>query len=301
MSGSNPQSEIHNPQSTDGLLLIDKPGGITSHDVVARLRTLTAIARIGHAGTLDPFATGLMLLLVGRATRLSQFFVGMNKEYRARLRLGEESDTLDVTGRILHVKPVNVSAESLRQTLISFRGEIEQVPPMYSAVKVQGKKLYQMARLGVAVERSPRAVSICALEVLETELPELELLVRCSSGTYIRSLVHDIGQKLGCGAIVTRLRRTETGPYRLEQATPLTELESKADWESSLIPIEQLLPDIPLRLVDELDVERVRHGKDLPRTSESPGGWVRLLGPNEKLIALGKVGETSIHPSIVLA
>jgi tRNA pseudouridine55 synthase len=301
MTASNPQSEIHNPQSTDGLLLIDKPAAITSHDLVAHLRRLTAIKRIGHTGTLDPFATGLMLLLFGRATRLSQFFMGLDKEYRVWLRLGEESDTLDATGRILETKPVDVSAEHLRQILNSFRGEIQQIPPMYSAVKVQGKKLYQLARQGKTVERAPRLVSIHQLQVLELKLPELEVLVCCSAGTYVRSLVHDIGQKLGCGAIVTALCRTGSGPYRLEQAAPLAELELKADWKSSLVPMERLLTDIPFQLVDERDLERVRHGKDLPRTSQLIGGWVRLLGPDEKLIALGKVGEVSIHPSIVLA
>ena len=301
MTDLNPQSEIHNPQSTDGLLLIDKPAAITSHDLVARLRRLTAIKRIGHAGTLDPFATGLMLLLLARATRLSQFFMGLDKEYLVRLRLGEESDTLDVTGRILQTRPVDVSAEHLRQALDSFRGEIQQIPPMYSAVKVQGKKLYQMARQGKTVERPPRIVLIHQLRVLELKLPELEILVRCSSGTYVRSLVHDIGQKLGCGAIVTALCRTKIGPYRLEQAAPPAELELKADWKSSLIPMAQLLTHIPFQLVDERDVERVRHGEDLPRTAQLLDGWVRLLGPDEKLIAVGKVGETSIHPSIVLA
>jgi tRNA pseudouridine55 synthase len=293
------QSAIQNPQSADGLLLIDKPPGRTSHDVVTSLRRLTGIQKIGHAGTLDPFATGLLLLLIGRATRLSQFFLEMDKEYYVRLRLGEESDTMDLTGKIVQSGAVSVSSEDIERTVRSFRGKIQQVPPMFSAVKVRGRKLYQMARRGLAIERPPRTVSIYLIEVLQAQLPELEIVVRCSSGTYIRSLVHDLGQVLGCGAIVTALRRTEVGPYPLTRAIHLPQPGLTLDWKSLLIPIEELLLDVPSRRVGGEELDLIRHGKDLARISETPDAWVRLMDSGGKLIALGKVGKT-VHPSIVL-
>jgi tRNA pseudouridine55 synthase len=299
MPSPNPQSAIRNPQSRDGLLLIDKPPGMTSHDVVTSLRRLTGIKKIGHTGTLDPFATGLMLLLIGRATRLSQFFLEMDKEYRVRLRLGEESDTMDVTGKLVQSRAVAVSSEDIEKTLHLFRGKIQQVPPMFSAVKIKGRKLYQMARRGLTMERPPRGVSVYSIEVLHPQIPELEILVRCSSGTYIRSLVHDLGQVLGCGAIVTALCRTEVGPYQLNQATPLAQSGSPIDWKALLIPMEDLLQNLPSRRAVGEELELIRHGKDLARTSESPDTWIRLMDAEGKLIALGQVGET-IHPSIVL-
>ncbi|MBI2821565.1 MAG: tRNA pseudouridine(55) synthase TruB [Acidobacteria bacterium] len=282
-----------------GLLLIDKPAGITSHDVVARLRREVGIRKIGHAGTLDPPATGLMLLLLGPVTRLSRFFLGMDKEYSVRFRLGEESDTLDATGTIVRRLPVDVSAERLQQALASFLGEIEQVPPMFSAKKIGGQKLYRMARRGVSVERAPRRVSIFAVQLVKTALPEAEISLRCSSGTYVRSLVHDLGRMLGCGALVTELRRTATGPFSVSQAVFLG--EGKAAYEAVLIPPERLLESIPGRVLCPQEAERIRQGQDLSCAEKDPQGWIRLFDPGGKLIALGQVEKGRIHPCAVLS
>lgn len=285
----------------NGLLLLDKPAGLTSHDVVARLRTQTGIRKIGHGGTLDPFATGLLLVLLGRATRLSRFFLGMPKQYQARFRLGEESDTMDVTGKIQRRAPVDVSPDQLRQVLCSFTGEIEQVPPMYSAIKVDGRKLYEIARKGKTMERSARKVTIFELQLSRVEPPDVEISMQCSSGTYVRSLVHDIGKALGCGALVTELRRSAAGPYRLEQALRLPCSTEQVDWASFLIPMERLLPELSRRVVSGPELDCIRHGRDLSRTAEDVRSeWVRLFDPEERLVALGRVEESRIHPSIVL-
>ena len=300
----------------NGLLLVNKPAGITSHDVVVRLRRAADIRRIGHAGTLDPFATGLMLVLLGRATRLSQFFLAMRKEYRLRLRLGEESDTLDVTGKIVRRTPVQVSEDQFRQALALFLGEIQQIPPMFSAVKMGGRKLYEMARRGLTVDRAPRAVSITQLQILCLNLPEAEILLQCSSGTYVRSLVHDLGRALGCGALVTQLCRTAVGPYRLNEALALPEREGMSPpgaggvspvaedagtgWKSAVISPDELLQEIPGRVVSGTEIERIRHGQDLARVGADQAGWVRLLDPERRLVAMGVVQETAVHPRIVL-
>ncbi|MBI4456330.1 MAG: tRNA pseudouridine(55) synthase TruB [Acidobacteria bacterium] len=285
----------------NGLLLVNKPPGITSHDLVVGLRRQTGIKKIGHAGTLDPFATGLMLMLLGRATRLSQFFLGMDKEYRLRFRLGEESNTMDVTGNILPRRlSVDVSVEQLQRVLDSFTGELEQIPPMFSAIKVGGKKLYQMARRGITVERAPRKVSVFVLQVCQIALPEVEILLRCSSGTYVRSLIHDIGQTLGCGALVTELHRTAAGPYRLAEAIDLSAPGEETNWALCLIPLEKLLPEIPRCVIEGEEIDSVRHGRDLPWKEGALNDWVRLCDPEGRLIALGRIEGSRIHPRIVL-
>lgn len=284
----------------NGLLLVDKPAGVTSHDVVARLRKEMGIRRIGHAGTLDPLATGLLPALLGQATRLSQFFQGMEKEYWVRSRLGQESDTLDVSGKILRCRPVSVSLEEIQRAAAALTGEIAQVPPMFSAKRAGGRRLYQMARSGVTVERSPRRVFVSRLEILKLELPEIELQVCCSSGTYIRSLVHDLGQMLGCGALVSALRRTAVGSYRVEDATPLQSDPEPAGRESLVISLEKLLPELPRRTVQSEEAARVCRGQALGRREDEPLGWIRLFDCDERLIALGRVEESRIHPRIVL-
>ncbi|TAL20110.1 tRNA pseudouridine(55) synthase TruB [Patescibacteria group bacterium] len=204
----------------DGFLLIDKPEGWTSHDVVAYLRKITGIRRIGHAGTLDPFATGLLVVGVGSATKNLATVAGLEKEYIATLRFGAVSDTDDRTGKITQLQnPPTVEENQLRETLTSFIGEIEQIPPMYSAKKIGGRKLYELARRGETIERRPARVIIKKIELVEAALPKRAVIkVVCGGGTYIRALAKDIGQALGTGAYLEELRRTRIGPYRVEEA-----------------------------------------------------------------------------------
>ncbi|MDD5251722.1 MAG: tRNA pseudouridine(55) synthase TruB [Patescibacteria group bacterium] len=235
----------------EGFLLIDKPAGITSHDVVYRVRRATGVKRVGHAGTLDPFATGLLIVGVGRsATKRLGEFLGADKEYEATLRLGATSDTQDLTGVITPVmNPAPVGAgqsrskatgswpsrEEILAALKKFSGEIEQIPPMYSAKKIAGKKLYELARAGQVVERQPAKITIHEIELKSFTPPEAVIRVRCSSGTYVRTLAHDLGQTLGCGAYLTALRRTAIGGQTVSHALPLAELSPK-NWQTRLLP-----------------------------------------------------------------
>jgi tRNA pseudouridine55 synthase len=213
-----------------GLLVINKPIGLTSHDVVNKVRWLSGIRRVGHAGTLDPLASGVLLLAVGRATRLIEYLVGRSKRYQAVVRLGQETDTYDREGEVVAERPVQVTDSQLEAALERFRGPIEQVPPMFSAVKQGGQPLYRLARRGQAVERPARAITIYELSLLDWRPPEIELLIHCSSGTYIRSLAHDLGQVLGCGGHLATLRRLAVGDFTLDQAVPLPVLDRKTGW-----------------------------------------------------------------------
>jgi len=251
----------------DGILVIDKPGGWTSHDVVARVRRLTRATRVGHTGTLDPMATGVLVVCIGRATRVVEHMVGHDKRYRAVIRLGMETDTYDVEGRVTAQYPVDVSEASLRSTLQGFTGDIHQVPPMYSALKRDGKKLVDLARRGVEVEREPRRVTIYSIDVLSFDPPTATIDVYCSAGTYIRSLAHDVGRALGCGAIISALTRTAAGDFTLEQAVSLDRFEAAVDdgsWPSLLLPLDAGLAAFPAITIDEDDAKRARHGMSIP-------------------------------------
>lgn len=230
----------------DGFLLIDKPTGPTSHDMVDAVRRLTGIRRIGHAGTLDPFATGLLIIGVGKATKEMSKLVGLDKEYEATLKLGTMSDTYDKTGKLREViKLREVTDEEIKSVLKNFIGTIEQIPPMYSAKKMKGKKLYELARKGIEVERKPIEITIYSIDIvhLPTTDYRLQLNIKCSSGTYIRSLAHDIGQTLGCGAYLEELRRTAIGPFRIEESAKLPEL-NKTNIQKAILPVETILSRI---------------------------------------------------------
>ena len=229
-----------------GILLIDKPSGWTSSDVVAKLRGVLRERRIGHSGTLDPKATGLLVVFVGRATRAVEFAESQEKRYRAGLRLGLETDTQDITGHPIGGEKRDVSVEELENVLASFRGEIEQIPPMYSAIKVKGQKLYEIARRGGEVERRPRRITIHELKVAGRDGEDYLLDIRCSKGTYVRTLCHDIGRTLGCGGCMSSLRRTRAGAFRLEDAHTLDEVQKAADAgqpESLLLPVDTLFDE----------------------------------------------------------
>lgn len=209
----------------DGFLVVNKPMGMTSHDVVSRARKKFNMKRIGHAGTLDPLATGVLILLLGRSTKLFEQFVGMDKAYRATLILGTTTNSADTQGKIMAQKPYgNITPAQIIRVFEKFLGEIDQVPPMVSAVKIKGKKLYELARSGIEVERSPRRVTIRTLDLESFESPYVRFYLECSKGTYVRQLAEDVGNDLGCGACISQIERTKVGPFCIEDAVALEEI-----------------------------------------------------------------------------
>ena len=271
----------------NGILLIDKPAGWTSSDVVAKLRGVLHEKRIGHSGTLDPMATGLLVLFVGRATRAAEFAESHDKRYLAALRLGLSTDTQDITGKPVGGSPRPVSREELEAVLGHFRGEILQVPPMYSAIKRKGQKLYEIARRGGEVEREARPVSIRALEIVGAENGDWLLDVRCSKGTYVRTLCHDIGEALGCGGCMSALRRTEAGDFKLENAHTLEQVidaAARGEAEALLLPVDRLFARYPGLKVSPTGERKVRCGNRL-RTA-SPEGSYRLYSESGEFLAL---------------
>jgi len=225
----------------DGMICMNKPRGMTSYDVIRFLkRTFKPTEKIGHAGTLDPLAEGVLLVCLGRGTRLSQLLMGEEKEYVARLRLGTTTDTLDTEGRVMEERPVNATAEMVAAVPARFTGEIEQVPPVVSALKHKGQPLYKLYRKGIAVDPQPRKVLIREIEILSFETPFLDFRVVCSKGTYVRSLCRDIGEHLGCGAVQVSLKRTRIGPFRIENAL-LPEDVGRRGLAASVIPAHQIV------------------------------------------------------------
>lgn len=290
-----------------GALIIDKPQGITSHDVVARVRRATRIRRVGHAGTLDPFATGVLVCCVGPATRLVQFLVGLDKEYEATVRLGFATDTQDCTGeQITPLRPSNqLSVDNLRQVLNEFTGEQLQTPPMFSAKKVGGERLYKAARQGRHVDREAVNINVYSIKLLEDEAPPLtdnddgtrdfRVRLRCSSGTYVRTIAHDIGEKLGVGAHLAALRRTQVGHFTLANALTLDEAERMGvdDLNNALISPSEMLSHLSKVVLDEEGNTRVAHGRavtlsDAQLKALKPGAQtVRLCDSNGALVAVG--------------
>ena len=245
----------------NGVINIYKIKGFTSHDVVAKLRGIVKQKKIGHTGTLDPDATGVLPVCLGSATKLCDMLTEKEKEYIAKVQLGVTTDTQDMTGTVLSSKEVNVSEEEVIKAIESFVGPYEQIPPMYSALKVNGKKLYELAREGKEVERKARPVVIHYIEIIEMDLPEITIKVGCSKGTYIRTLCHDLGQKLGCGAAMAALERTKSGQFSLDAAITLAELEERikeagetreAFLQSMVIPVDRMFSELKeLRLLPE--------------------------------------------------
>lgn len=232
----------------DGVLVIRKEKGYTSHDVVAKLRGILHTRKIGHTGTLDPDAEGVLPVVIGKATKLVDFLTEKDKQYRTVLHLGIETDTQDISGKVLCTKEVLTGEEQVREAIQSFLGKQMQIPPMYSALKVNGKKLYELAREGKIIERDPRPVVFYSLDIQKIELPFVEIEVRCSKGTYIRTLCHDIGKKLGCGGCMESLVRTGSGKFTLEQAYTLDEIQKysqQGQLEEKIIKIEEILSEYP--------------------------------------------------------
>lgn len=247
-----------------GIVLVNKPVDCTSHDVVKRLRQVFQTKKVGHAGTLDPFATGLLLVCVEEATRIVEYLTECEKEYVAEMKLGESTDTQDCTGTVEAIRPVASFRETeLRQTFARFMGTIPQVPPMFSARRIDGTRLYKLARQGETVDRPARQVTITALEILELALPLIRFRVVCSKGTYIRTLAHDIGEVLGCGAHLRALERRRIGPFWLREAVSLEQvmqMTSLAEKRSLLIPTDQALSFLPAVSLDEQNAGKLIHG-----------------------------------------
>jgi tRNA pseudouridine55 synthase len=279
-----------------GALVVDKPTGMTSHDVVQAVRNGTGIRRAGHTGTLDPRASGVLVVLLGPAVRLSEFISASDKRYQAIIRLGASTDTFDADGKFTRKTeaPVDVTEAQFEEALTKFVGHIQQTPPPYSAVKVQGRKAYEMAREGEEVDLAPRSIEVYHLEVLEWAPPEVVIDVHCSSGTYVRSLANDLGNMLGCGGYLVGLRRTKSGRFSLRDATPLRKLQEAfraGNWSQYLIPAAEALSDWPSLELDPDQVDAIKHGHRVPATEQAKPGMVRAVSMAGELVALMELDE----------
>ncbi len=305
----------------NGILIVDKPAGWTSQDVAAKLRGVYHEKRVGHGGTLDPMATGVLPIFIGRATRAVPFFEHADKVYEATLRLGLITDTQDITGRTLEERPVDITQEQFETALARFRGEIQQIPPMYSAIKVNGQKLYQLARKGREVEREARTVTIYELTPVGSDpliapviadgndaaapqrqeasgdaslRADVRLRVHCSKGTYVRTLCHDVGAALGCGGCMAALRRTRAGRYGIEQAHSLEEIIAAPNPEALLLPVDSLFNDRPALTVNE-DAERKLRNGAVVGTLNAVDGEYRVYSRSGDFLLLGSVMQGELR------
>ena len=279
-----------------GILIVDKPQGWTSMDVCAKLRGVFREKRVGHGGTLDPMATGVLPVFLGRATRAVEFAERSDKEYLAGLRLGVVTNTQDVTGEVLERVPAeSVGRREVEEVLERFRGEIFQVPPMYSAIKINGKKLYELARKGREIERPARPVTIKTLELVEMESQEDFLLrVRCSKGTYVRTLCHDIGQALGCGGCMSSLRRTMAAGFTLRDARTMEEVQNASDPAALLMPVDSLFQDRAKLVLPPGLEKKVRNGMTAVLPGQGAGEY-RVYAPDGTFLALSRVENGKLH------
>ena len=283
----------------NGIMIIDKPAGWTSMDVCAKLRGMFHEKRVGHAGTLDPMATGVLPVFIGRATRAVEFAADSDKEYIAGLKLGVVTNTQDTTGEILEERLVEVSGEQLRAVLDRFTGDIEQIPPMYSAIKIGGKKLYELARKGKEVERKPRPVTIHTLELegWPDAGEEFTLRVVCSKGTYVRTLCHDIGQALGCGGCMSSLRRVKAAGFTLADSVTLEVVQEAVDrgeGESLLLPVDAYFAGLPMLVLKTAGAEKkIRNGAALT-VRDIPDGEYRVYGADKTFLILGRVADSRL-------
>jgi len=289
----------------NGIIVIDKPADWTSHDVIAKLRGALKQKRIGHGGTLDPMATGVLPVFIGRATRAAEFCENADKEYIAGLQLGTVTDTQDITGNVLQKNDVTISADDLASILPRFTGAIKQIPPMYSAIKKDGKKLYELARKGIEIPREPREVFIYELGVTGTVLltpcqenrPSVTLKITCSKGTYIRTLCHDIGAALGCGGTLSALRRTRAGVYTIDMAHSLDDVLSAvlSDTVSDMIkPTDSIFSDYPSITLVESEVQRAKNGAICYTQNNIDNGKYRVYAPGGEFLLLAEVTRNKV-------
>ncbi len=305
----------------DGLILVHKPYKLTSHDVVDRIRQILAIKKVGHFGTLDPFATGILIIAVGKATRLFPFYLKTDKSYFAQIKLGVATDTYDLFGKPTTEEAPNLPKKmDILQKMENFHGKQLQIPPIFSAKKFKGKPLYVYARENKKIEPKPCQVTIHEFDLKNIQLPYLECFVRCSSGAYIRSLAHDLGQKLGCGAHLTKLQRTAIGPFLLEdclQLDTIAELATSKNFNEFLKPLESLLPEYPKIILTEFGAKLARNGNNIlpknilniyslpaPKSKKDPNHepLFRLFSPDGELLALAKTQHkiSGLHPFLVI-
>lgn len=274
----------------NGIILVDKPQGWTSHDVVAKLRGILRERRIGHSGTLDPLATGLLVVFVGRATRAVEFAEADSKEYIAGLRLGISTDTQDITGTVLKTSCDIPGVDAVSAAIAEFTGDIEQIPPMYSAIKVDGKKLYDIARRGGTVERKPRSISISSIEIVGRECDDYILRVKCSKGTYIRTLCNDIGDFVGCGGCMSSLMRTSAGAFSVNDALSIEGIQKAVQdgrTDEILLPVDTLFAEYPQLTVSQNCAARLKNGNIVTTVAEN--GKYRVYSDNGEFLLLGSV------------
>ena len=292
----------------DGVIVIDKPAGWTSHDVVNKVRRIAGTKKVGHLGTLDPIATGVLPLVIERATRLAQFYTRSDKIYEGLLRFGWSTTTYDRAGEpTSYAREVSLDADELERRLDAFRGEILQTPPPVSAKKVDGKRAYELARKNIAVELEPVKVHVYELTVLAVEGPLVRLRAHCSGGTYMRSIAHDLGLALGCGAHLEELRRTASGEFEIGQAQTMEQLERLAADDrllDAIVPSSKLLPGFPSVFVDDLTARLVRNGRNFPASpfrSQPASKYVKAVTRTGELVAIGEAVLPNLyHPVVVL-
>jgi tRNA pseudouridine55 synthase len=285
---------------TNALLIVNKPIGPTSHHVVNVVRRGTNVRKVGHAGTLDPRAEGVLVLCLGAATRLSEYLSTSDKRYEALVRFGAGTKTYDSEGEVVRLTGMAPQEEEIEAALPAFRGEISQTPPPFSAVKIQGRKAYELARSGEDVDLQPRMVTINELQVLGYEPPDLRLLIDCSAGTYVRSLANDLGECLSVGAHLAALRRIKAGPFSIEEAIPLSKLEAvfiTGTWEQFLVPAADALPDFPIVRIEGESMDLVRNGHRIP-AEPGANGMARAIDAQGELVAILEAVEdgTLWHP-----
>ncbi len=292
----------------DGVIVVDKPEQWTSHDVVSKMRGIAGTRRVGHLGTLDPIATGVLPLMIGQATRLARFWDGSEKEYEAVVRFGFATSTYDRAGEPCGPDTApNITADQIEACLAPMRGEIEQTPPPVSAKKINGVPAYKLARKNIAVDLAPVPVSIYELSLLGVEGTQARLRVRCSAGTYVRSIAHQLGLSLGCGAHIDSLVRTRSGPFRIAQASTLEQLQglkNEGRLAEALVATQDLLPEFPAVFVDDVAVTHIRQGRDFhvsPFRVNTGAPHVKAIGPDGRLVAIGRIAMPNVyHPMVVL-
>ena len=286
----------------DGVLLLDKALGLSSNTALQKVRRLFQAEKAGHTGTLDPLATGLLPICFGEATKFSDSMLAADKSYFARMRLGQTTSTGDAEGEVTAEYPVDLTQDTVDAVLAGFHGETMQLPPMHSALKHQGRPLYEYIRKGLTVERAPRRVVVYDLQLKSFSGSDMEISVRCSKGTYVRTLAEDIGAALGCGAHLLGLRRTSIGHFSLAQAHTLLELEAMSEEErdACLLPVESLMPDLPVLQLDPVQIKRLAQGQRLAFDTGLSGGKVRLHGP-QGFIGTGLLQEGRLAPARLLS
>ncbi len=287
----------------EGALIVDKPSGMTSHDVVNRVRRLAGTRRVGHLGTLDPMATGVLPLLIDRATRLARFLSGGPKEYDAHIRFGYSTDTYDREGTIIGLRAEpSIPLRDMEAALARFQGTFFQTPPPVSAKKVNGTPAYKLARKQIPVELKPVEITVYEIALVSYETPVARVRIRCSAGTYIRSIAHELGDAFGCGAVLDDLRRTESCGFTVSHSKPLAELNALAEaghFDEALVPLSRLLPNFPSETVDTETALQIRQGRDFRSTEAAQ--FVRALSPEGALIAIGESRQAQrFHPIVVL-